>query len=206
MSDEGFLGRWARRKAADRQGVPLPEAPVEERPVQPLAQQTAERPAPEVVAPQEIPVPTLEDVAKLLPSDDFAPFVARGVPADVRAAAMKKLFADPHYNIMDGLDIYIDDYTKPDPIPAAMLRQLSQSKMLRLFEEEERQEELARKGEHDAPTEVTESSASTSLARVDQDALPEQAVRVSTTDEAADVMIKNDHPPQASNSSPNDRD
>ena len=30
---------------------------------------------------------------------------------------MKKLFADPHYNVMDGLDVYIDDYSKPDPIP-----------------------------------------------------------------------------------------
>ena len=30
---------------------------------------------------------------------------------------MKKLFSDPHFNVMDGLDTYIDDYGKPDPIP-----------------------------------------------------------------------------------------
>ena len=40
---------------------------------------------------------------------------------------MKKLFADPHFNVMDGLDTYIDDYGKPDPIPQSMLRQLDQS-------------------------------------------------------------------------------
>jgi hypothetical protein len=50
---------------------------------------------------------------------------------------MKKLFTDPHYNVMDGLDIYIDDYSKPDPMPASMLRQLASAKFLNLFEEEE---------------------------------------------------------------------
>jgi hypothetical protein len=49
---------------------------------------------------------------------------------------VKKLFTDPHFNLMDGLDIYIDDYTKPDPIPAAMLRELAQSRMLKLFDDE----------------------------------------------------------------------
>jgi hypothetical protein len=31
----------------------------------------------------------------------------------VKNAAMKKLFADPHFNVMDRLDIYIDDYSSP---------------------------------------------------------------------------------------------
>jgi hypothetical protein len=34
---------------------------------------------------------------------------------------------------MDGLDIYIDDYSKPDPIPMDMLKKLNQSHMLGLF-------------------------------------------------------------------------
>ena len=49
---------------------------------------------------------------------------------------MKKLFADPHFNVMDGLDTYIDDYGKPDPIPAAMLRKMAQAKFLGLFDDE----------------------------------------------------------------------
>jgi hypothetical protein len=41
---------------------------------------------------------------------------------------------------MDGLDTYIDDYGKPDPIPLAMLRQMNQSSMLGLFEDEDEEE------------------------------------------------------------------
>lgn len=159
MSDEGFLSRWARRKAADRQGIALPE-PELRRPaaVPPVPAPAASAPATaglsapgtsaETAPPAaEPPALTLDDVAKLCPADDFAPFVARGVPAEVKAAAMKKLFADPHYNIMDGLDIYIDDYTKPDPIPLAMLKQLHQSKVLRLFETDEEAQQPEGPGE-----------------------------------------------------------
>ena len=49
---------------------------------------------------------------------------------------MKKLFSDPHFNVMDGLDIYIDDYGKPDPIPLSMLRRMNQSAALGLFDKE----------------------------------------------------------------------
>jgi len=58
----------------------------------------------------------------------------------VKSAAMKKLFSDPHFNVMDGLDTYIDDYNKPDPIPLAMLRQMNQSKFLRLFDDDEQRD------------------------------------------------------------------
>jgi hypothetical protein len=34
---------------------------------------------------------------------------------------------------MDGLDIYIDDYSKPDPLPPGMLERMVQSDMLNLF-------------------------------------------------------------------------
>jgi hypothetical protein len=51
----------------------------------------------------------------------------------VQQAAMKKLFSDPHFNIMDRLDIYIDDYSIPDPIPMEMLKRMVQSETLGLF-------------------------------------------------------------------------
>ena len=79
------------------------------------------------------PLPTLEDVRSLTPQSDFQPFMQRGVGSEVRNAAMKKLFADPHFNVMDGLDIYIDDYSKPDPLPQGMLERMVQSDMLNLF-------------------------------------------------------------------------
>jgi cell division septation protein DedD len=55
----------------------------------------------------------------------------------VRNAAMKKLFTDPHYNVMDRLDIYIDDYSLPDPLPESMLRQMASAKFLNLFDDED---------------------------------------------------------------------
>jgi hypothetical protein len=81
--------------------------------------------------------PTLADVEALAAdAPDFSRFVSRGVSPDVHRAALKKLFADPHFNVMDGLDIYIDDYGKPDPLPAGMLRQLTQGRSLGLFPDE----------------------------------------------------------------------
>ena len=85
----------------------------------------------------EVPLPTLADAQALTPQSDFKPFMARGVAADVKNAAMKKLFTDPHYNVMDRLDTYIDDYSLPDPIPEAMLRQMASAKFLNLFDEDE---------------------------------------------------------------------
>lgn len=82
---------------------------------------------------------SLDDVQRLTTESDFKPFVARGVAPEVRNAAMKKLFADPHYNVMDRLDIYIDDYSQPDPLPQSMLRQMASAQFLNLFEEEKNQ-------------------------------------------------------------------
>jgi hypothetical protein len=63
--------------------------------------------------------------------------MASEVAPEVKNAAMKKLFADPHFNVMDRMDIYIDDYGQSDPIPEAMLRQMVGAKFLNLFEDED---------------------------------------------------------------------
>jgi hypothetical protein len=83
---------------------------------------------------------TLADARQLTKDSDFKPFMAGDVTPDVRNAAMKQLFADPHFNVMDGLDIYIDDYSKSDPIPESMLRQMTSAKFLNLFDDEEDEE------------------------------------------------------------------
>ncbi len=87
---------------------------------------------------------TLDDARLLTQDSDFKPFMAGGVSPEVRNAAMKKLFADPHFNVMDGLDTYIDDYSKFDPIPESMLRQMASAKFLKLFGDED--EDKDRKG------------------------------------------------------------
>lgn len=140
---DSFLGRWSQRKQAVREGKVLDEPVARPAPaVVPPQAVTAEKPpgALAAQAPAAPPPPSLEDVKDLTPQSDFAPFVARDVAPEVRNAAMKKLFADPHYNVMDRLDIYIDDYSKPDPLPESMLRQMASAKFLKLFEEEEKNE------------------------------------------------------------------
>ncbi|GAA0793621.1 DUF3306 domain-containing protein [Cupriavidus gilardii] len=145
MSDStetSFLSRWSRRKAAVREGkavaaepAPPPAAPVA---VPAKTDAPAGAVVPEAEAP---PAPTLADVAMLKPGDSVARFVAQGVDETVKRAALKTLFADPHFNVMDGLDIYIDDYSKPDPIPPDVLRRLRQSETLGLFDPIEQAQE-----------------------------------------------------------------
>ncbi|WP_082548938.1 DUF3306 domain-containing protein [Rhizobacter sp. Root404] len=141
---DGFLSRWSRRKAQVREGAAALPA-TEHVPVQaPATPSGVEAPVVARAAPASVevtptapPMPTLADVAQLTRESDYSRFVAGGVDEGVKRAAMKKLFTDPHFNVMDGLDTYIDDYGKPDPIPLAMLRQMNQSKFLKLFDEEE---------------------------------------------------------------------
>lgn len=104
---EPFLDRWSRRKAEEKQETP------------PVARGKGVDP--------EAPAPELPPLDKLTPDSDFGAFMHPKVSEDVRRAALKKLFSDPHFNVMDGLDTYIDDYSKTEPIPAAMLAGLRQA-------------------------------------------------------------------------------
>lgn len=156
----GFLGRWARRKTDALQGKPLDEPPAPVKPLAapapvvkaaplPAAGADADADAGEAAQPEKIPL-SLEDVRQLGKDADFSPFMARDVGPEVRNAAMKKLFTDPHFNVMDGLDIYIDDYSKADPIPESMLRQMAGAEFLKLFDNEEKDEEIIQNQNHPA--------------------------------------------------------
>jgi hypothetical protein len=138
---DGFLGRWSQRKQALREGRAVEE------PTQPSSSALPKQvslpvpqleAAPQAPVPEKPPAPTLEDVQALKADSSFAPFVSRDVAPEVRNAAMKKLFSDPHYKVMDGLDIYIDDYSLPSPLPESMLRQMASAKFLKLFEEDDK--------------------------------------------------------------------
>jgi len=126
QDSERFLSRWSRRKhEIARATAAAPVAAVEDAP--PVS---AEAPLPPAAVPAP-PVPAAEAAAVPLPpvetlsfDSDFRPFLKPEVEASVQRAALKKLFSDPHFNVMDGLDIYIDDYNKPDPMPAGMLEKI----------------------------------------------------------------------------------
>jgi len=72
----------------------------------------------------------MEDASLLTHDSDYSRFVARDVDEGVKRAAMKKLFSDPHFNLMDGLDTYIEDYNTFEPIPPEMLHALNHGKAL----------------------------------------------------------------------------
>jgi hypothetical protein len=157
--DEGFLSRWSRRKAQGRTGVEVEPAPVAQPDPLPASSEmttpAVEAPAAPSTNVEAQPLPTMDDVAALTRESDYARFVMPGVDNGVKSAAMKKLFSDPHFNVMDGLDTYIDDYNKPDPIPLAMLRQMNQSKFLRLFDDEAEDDNPSAQADAAPPAEST---------------------------------------------------
>lgn len=116
MSAGDFFNRWSRQKS---EAVDQPAAPA-----------APSAPATEAVPAADLPPPTLEDVAALGYDADFRRFVQPGVDESVRRSAMKKLFTDPQFNVMDGLDIYIGDYNTFEPMSAAMVAALLHGKAL----------------------------------------------------------------------------
>ena len=173
-----FFSRWSQRKQAVKQGVPLAEAlpaantQSQTNPLQASSQNAAlaaqaGAPQTNTAAPSQSETTqepakllTLEDVSKLTPESDFTSYMTQGVSPEVRNAAMKKLLADPHYNIMDGLDIYIGDYNTPDPLPEGMLAKMVGAQFLGLVK---------------APEDVAQSApseAQTQEASVTQENLP----------------------------------
>lgn len=137
---EDFLSRWSRRKVEARSGVP---AEVTAPPVEKAA------PAPSAeAAPLPVEKPPLPAVESLTPESDFAPFMDPEVDGGVRRQALKTLFSDPRFNVMDMMDVYVDDYSKPDPIPESWMGKLEQLSRLgdragRDREEAERRRALA---------------------------------------------------------------
>jgi hypothetical protein len=101
MSEEkqDFLRRWSRlkRDAADAKPVVVEKPPVQ--------------------------LPPLESLSF---ESDFKAFMHSKVEETVKRAALKKLFADPRFNVMDGLDTYIDDYTKAEPFPEGLLARIEE--------------------------------------------------------------------------------
>jgi uncharacterized protein DUF3306 len=130
---ESFLSRWSRRKldTVKEETAPKPAVP-------PATGAAVNSPAvgaaPAPAKPELPPVDSLKGLAS-----EYRDFLHPEVNETLRRNALKKLFHDPHFNAMDGLDVYIDDYSKPDPIPEAMLRTLEHAKGL-IFDKEEKEE------------------------------------------------------------------
>ena len=207
--DDNFFSRWSRRKAQLRSGEAPPAEPpplsVRVAAVTPVAHHadTAEDlpVAATTVAPPE-PPPTLDEAAALTPASDFKRFVARGVPAEVRNAAVKKLFADPHFNVMDGLDIYIDDYSQPSPLSAAMMAKMVGAQFLKLVDDPNEVRPPAQPGASIAESRTEPHEADTTTAVPDEavadtgpiDATPDPTQ--TPQHDHADLQLQPDHAPE----------
>ncbi|HXF66488.1 MAG TPA: DUF3306 domain-containing protein [Burkholderiales bacterium] len=114
---EPFLSRWSRLKREAAQA-------------QPETEDRAAGKHPEPAAAPKEPAPPLPPLDELTPGSDFRAFFQPKVDESLKRAALKKLFKDPHFNVMDGLDPFIEDFNRCEPIPEAMLAGLKQAQKL----------------------------------------------------------------------------
>jgi hypothetical protein len=128
MSSDGFLSRWSRRKLekgdADQTHSPDPNAALSDHPTPPpdgLGTAAAAPPEPagaheDVSAEQLAQLPPIEEVG---PETDILPFLRKGVPAVLRNAALRRVWAlDPAIRdfVGDARD-YAWDWNVPGGVP-----------------------------------------------------------------------------------------
>jgi hypothetical protein len=123
------LRRWSQRKlaAAREKDAPVTAA-------NPIATSAAvAAPAPVDVAPPAAApttAKTLPPVESLTIDSDFTPFFQPKVGETLKRQALKQLFRDPQFNVMDGLDVYVGDYSLPDPISPDIVKQMVQGRYI----------------------------------------------------------------------------
>ncbi len=124
---EGFLERWSRRKTLARQGEVPPEPAAdaaEESPqaadpgveTPPVEERMSPGPGDEEAQVPAETVPELPPLESLDENSDYSVFMGKGVPADMKQEALRKLFHSPKFNVRDGLDDYDLDFTNPEPL------------------------------------------------------------------------------------------
>jgi hypothetical protein len=124
MSDkpESFLERWSRLKLEPKQ------APAE------------------TGRPDDEP-PLLPPIEELNAESDYSAFMHPKVDPGLRRAALRKLFSSERFRSTDGLDVYVGDYSNPQPLAAGMVALLRHA------------EGVLGRGEKKVPTEAAQDGA-----------------------------------------------
>jgi hypothetical protein len=131
--DRFSLSRWSKRKLEAARDAHAGEASAPA-PVAPAPAERSPPAAPPAAVADAVPMaasPTLPPVDSLTAESDFAAFMQPRVDDALKRQALKKLFADPRFNVMDGLDVYVDDYSKTVPVPASVLERLAKMGFVR---------------------------------------------------------------------------
>ncbi len=123
------LKRWSQRKfaAARAKDAAAASASPVATPVPVAAPSAVESAQP---AAASAPVATLPHVESLTIDSDFTPFFQSKVDEALKRQALKQLLRDPRFNVMDGLDVYVDDYSIPDPISPDIVKQMVQGRYI----------------------------------------------------------------------------
>jgi hypothetical protein len=125
---EKFVSRWSRLKREARERTQSPP------------------PKPETPADSQAPPPELPPLDKLNFDSDYRGFFHPKIDEDTRRAALKKLFSDARFNVIDQMDIDIEDYSKYTPLSAAVVASLKQTQnILQWAREREEDEERKRR-------------------------------------------------------------
>lgn len=105
MSDENFLGRWARLKRETKTAdAEKPEA------------EPATPPATPPEAPPELTDADMPPLETLGFDSDYSGFFSAKVSESLRKSALRKLFHQPEFNVIDPLNDYCGDYTTFAPL------------------------------------------------------------------------------------------
>ena len=185
MSDD-FLSRWSRLKRASSQ-APAADASKAADGAKATAgavQPPVAKPSEEAAVPSQAqPLPPVESLSF---DSDFTAFMKPEVDGLLKRQALKTLFQDPRFNVMDGLDVYIDDFSKADPLPEGWLEKMSQ---------------MARLGDYQPPIEEAPAPAPEATAGMEKGPQKES---LATPEPAApsDTLEASAIPPQVTESHP----
>ena len=122
---ENFLSRWSKRKLESLEK----QSGAENLPQQdPVPAEVKHEPPASVEA--DLPLPTEDDLLAVRQGGDIKAFLVDKVSKELKNKAFKALFSRPEFNVMDGLDIYIDDYNKFTPLSQEDIGKMAFSKQL----------------------------------------------------------------------------
>lgn len=124
--DEGFLQRWSRRKHSVLRDEQTPESEESEAPGVDDQGHTPSEAVPAQQASDDLKSSTRSEAESEPPGDEDMPplesideggsitaFFSPRVSEGLRRAALRRLFRQPKYNVVDMLDDYAEDYSKP---------------------------------------------------------------------------------------------